>query len=237
MGNICSNGMLRRFILCAAATSFITSSIAAPLYAQNNNFDINLNEIAFIARMEKLYEKVIRYKDKLESGKLIDTMFEIKMEVEGYTGRKIDIDSHIDLIEKEAKKGGAKFKSGEMKQIRKMLKKSEKKHNHRAVYLYECNMYDVPFNEVEWEHQFKAASKHDKHEREDDKKEIKVPIRMTIGITASLCGYFLSFIPHPYCQGASKFLISTGVALCIDGTVNRLEENEKNEENQKNQGK
>lgn len=59
-------------------------------------------------------------------------------------------------------------------------------------------------------------------QHKEDDKEIKVPIRVSIGITASLCGYFLSFIPHPVAQGASKFFIATGVGLCVGGTVKKL---------------
>ena len=40
----------------------------------------------------------------------MEVMFEIKTEVEGYTGKKIDLNAHIDSIEKAAKKQGAQFK-------------------------------------------------------------------------------------------------------------------------------
>lgn len=237
VGNIRFAGLLHNFTICTIASSIIGSSIVAPIYAyeaQARAVEINFNDIALISRLEKLYEKAKRYIDKLDNGKLMEVMFDIKTEVEGYTNKKIDLDAHIDAIEREAKKQGAQFKKGEIKQIKKELNRKGKKHNHRAMFLYECNLHDIEFNQDQCDLDFdlllaRKASK-DHHGKEDD-KEIKVPIRVSIGITASLCGYFLSFIPHPIAQGASKFLIATGVGLCVDGTVTRIEENEKEEQN------
>lgn len=237
MGNLHFSGLLRNSILCATAVTILSGSVCTSYLAAwepelNRTVGVNLNDIAFIARLEKLNERAKRYKDKLESGKLMEVMFEIKTEVEGYTGRKIDLDTHIDAIEKEAKTQGAKFKPGEIKQVKKDLKKKNKKHEHKAMFLYDCNVFCIDFNQDECDfhfdniHMAKSAKGHGK----EDEKEVKVPIRISIGISASLCGYFLSFIPHPVAQTASKFLIGTGVALCVEGTVTRLEDDEKKEE-------
>jgi hypothetical protein len=235
MGNIYLTRLFRHSTLWITACSFIGGSLAASLPA-SYEFEtqlkaVNLNDVAFIARIEKLYEKVKRYKDKLESEKLIETMFDIKMEVEGYTGKKIDLENHLNQIEKEAKKKGAKFKSGEIKQIAKMLKKKGKKRNHKALYLYECNIYNIPFDQLECDYLYQA-SKHDKKDEKEDKEEIEVPLRLSVGVTASLCGYFLGFVPHPYCQAASKFLIGIGLEMCVEAAVSRTEE-EQNEKGQK----
>jgi hypothetical protein len=162
----------------------------------------------------------------MESGKLIEVMLEIKTEVEAYTGKRIDIESQLDQIERDAIKQGAKFRKGEMKQIRSLLKKNEKKHHHKAVYLAECNMYDIPFDQQECDYLYKTASKHDKKE---DKEENEIPLRVTIGVTTSLCGYFLSFIPHSYAQIASKVLIAAGIEMTVEGTITRVEENQQKE--------
>ncbi|CAF24183.1 hypothetical protein [Candidatus Protochlamydia amoebophila] len=238
MGNIRFIGLLHNFTLCTVAGAILGSTLAMPCYAyevQAKGVNVNLNDIAFIARIEKLYEKAKRYIDKLEHGKLMEVMFDIKTEIEGYTGKKIDMDAQIDAIEREAKKQGAQFKKGEIKQIKKDLKKKDKKNSHKTMFLYDCNMYGIDFNQEECDLHFDAlclAKSVKGHHDKEDNKEIKVPIRVYIGITASLCGYFLSFIPYPIAQGASKFLIATGVGLCVDGTVTRMEENEKNEQNQ-----
>lgn len=233
MGSIFNAGMYRNFTLCVTASSFIACTLATPIHAYQQckaQVGINLNDIAFIARLEKLVERVKKYQDKLESGKLIEVMLEIKTEVEGYTGKQIDIDAQLDQIERDAIKQGAKFKKGEMKQIRSVLKKKEKKHNHKALYLAECNMYDIPFDNVECDFLYKSASKHDKKE---DKEEQELPLRVTVGVTASLCGYFLKFIPHPYAQTAGNFLISAGVLMATEGTITRVEENQQKEKDKK----
>lgn len=238
VGNIRFVRLFHNISLYTIAGAVMASTLAAPCHSfevEEKNLSINLNEIAFLLRIEKLYERAKRYVDKLEYGKLIDVMFEIKTEVEGYTRKKIDIDAHIDTIEKEAKKQGANFKKGEIKKIKKDLKKRFKKKNHKAIFLYKCNLYDIEFSQEQCDFDFYsknvAKSSHAKQGQENE-EEVKVPIRVSVGVTASLCGYFLSFIPHPYAQAASKFLISTGLGLCIDGTINRLEEDEKKQQNQ-----
>ncbi len=238
MGNLHFSGLLRNSILCTTAVTLLSGSVCTPALAAYNiepnimaGVNFNLNDIALIARLEKLYKRAKRYKDKLKSAKMMEVMLEIKTEVEGYTGRKIDLDAHVDAIEKEAKKRGAKFKSGEIKQIKKVLKKKSQKHEHKAIFLYDCNMYGIDFDQelcdFDFENNFIAKSA---KQGKEDEKEVKVPIRISIGITCSLCGYFLSFIPHPIAQTASKFLIGTGIALCVEGTVTRLEDDEKKEQ-------
>lgn len=187
---------------------------------------INLSDIVFVARIERFVERIKRYKDKLESKKLIEVMLEIKSEVEAYTGKKIDLESKLDQIERDATKQGAKFKPGEMKQIKNLLKKNEKKYNHKTLYLAECNMYDITFDQAACDLLYKATSKHDKKE---EKEENEIPLRVTVGVTASLCGYFLGFIPHPFAQTASKVLIVAGIEMCVEGTITRVEENQQKE--------
>ncbi|CUI18097.1 hypothetical protein PNK_p0043 (plasmid) [Candidatus Protochlamydia naegleriophila] len=41
--------------------------------------------------MEKLVDKLVKYKDKLDSDKVIDIMLDIKHEIESYTGKNIDL--------------------------------------------------------------------------------------------------------------------------------------------------
>lgn len=230
MGSLHISKFMHHCVLCTTAVAFISSSVCSPLlaYAYDEvNMGVNLNDIVFFARLEKLYEKAKRYADKLEKGKLIEVMFDIKMEVERYTGKKIDLEGRINAIEKEAKRNGAQFKKDEISQIKKELKKAGKKHSHKALFLYECNLHDLEFDQEACDLHFEDAfiAKHGKPKEEEDAK-VEVPIRVSIGITASLCGYFLSFIPHPLAQTASKFLMATGIGLCVDGTINRMEEDE-----------
>lgn len=44
-------------------------------------------------------------------------------------------------------------------------------------------------------------------------KDIEVPIPIMVGITVSLCGLFLAFVPFPGCQTAGFWLINTGVGI------------------------
>lgn len=226
MGNFRAINMLRNGILCFTTASFIACSIQ-PVNAHVNYakaIDFNLNDVAFIYRLEKLVERVKRYKEKLENGKLIEVMLEIKMEVEAYTGKRVSTSEFIDQIERDAKRQGATFKPGEIRTIKNIVHRADKKKGHRALYLHSCNMNDIDFNEIDYQFLAKSAHKSKKHDKEE--KEVVVPIRMQIGVVCALCGYFLQIIPHPYAQGASKILIGFGVSCCAESAINRLEEDE-----------
>lgn len=155
---------------------------------------------------------------------------DIKMEVEAYSGKKIDIDKALNEIERNVKQNGAQFKSGEMSKIRKLIHRSAKKHGHKTVYLTDCNMYAIEYNETEYKAIAKSTHKDYKHKEEEEEE---IPLRITIEVTAALAGYFLGFIPHPFAQIASKSLIATGTGLCVDGILDRMEETEKNNKEKK----
>lgn len=110
MVNFCSPLTLNRILLCGVLTTFTMAVVTPPpAYAQ-----IGLNDIAFWTRMEKLVEKMWKYKDKKDGNKIIDTMLEIKMEVEGYTGKKLI------LIKRSAKQNPI-LKNKELKFLKRIL--------------------------------------------------------------------------------------------------------------------
>lgn len=99
---------------------------------------MNLNDINFGIRIEKLIEKAKKYFSEKNSSKLTDVMFDIKNEIEGYTGQKINVESSLDKIEQEAKARGKPVPKDQMKEMRRRLKKADKRHNHKAVYMANC---------------------------------------------------------------------------------------------------
>jgi len=169
---------------------------------------VGLNEIAFAFKVEKLVEKVNKYKDRQDQKKLLDTMMEIKIEVEGYTGKKIHLDKELDKIEHEMKKRGGNLKKEEFQKLRKIIKQNEKRSNHKTLYMAECITYGMAYDgELE---QFDYMTKQG-HEKPAE--EIDLPARFTIGITVALCGSFLSYVPLPICQLCGPALIEGGLLL------------------------
>jgi hypothetical protein len=139
-------------------------------------------------------------------------MFDIKTEVEKYTGNKINIDKQIDQVQKEARAKGLKIDDLYIKQIKKDFNRQDKKYKHRAVWYAQCAELDIPYSSVEADLNFdmnyvieNSAKGHD--------KDIDVPIPIMVGVTVSLCGLFLVFIPLPGCQTAGVWLINTGVGI------------------------
>jgi hypothetical protein len=201
--------------------------------------NVNLNDINFGVRIEKLIGKAKKYFSKRNSQKLTEVMWDIKHEIEGYTGRKIHIDQHLDQIEKEAKARGQPLDKAYMKEMRKRFKKQEKHFHHKARYLTTCLQHDLPYNAEEEAIIFQNALSSNKvliakssHEKDKDKKEHKneeliLPLRVTIGVTMSLVGLFLYVTPFPICKAAAPWVLDTGIAFLLDQAVTEWEDERK----------
>ena len=127
-------------------------------------------------------------------------MFDVKLEIEGYTGQKINLDKQLDQVEKAIKASGGKLNKDEMKNIRKILKKKEKRLNHKAMHMANCLEFGMTYNADEEELLFSSQymAKHGDDKDTDDKEEICVPFR---GIHWSYSGSLWSIslcCSHPY---------------------------------------
>ncbi len=222
MVNILRSSRLNTLCLCSTLVVFSISTIPQLHAFPSHEMAVGANDIAFGFRIEKLIEKINKFKDKEDSKKLLDTMIELKIEIEGYTGQAINIDAQLDQIEKDIKKEGGKLKKDEFKKIRKIIKDKEKRSNHQALYMAECIVNGIKYDaEIET---LNFIAKHSKDKKEDSAAEL--PIRVTIGVTLALCGLFLMFVPLPLCQAYGPNIMRAGVALAVEGTLNRVEQNQ-----------
>ncbi|KIC71033.1 hypothetical protein [Candidatus Protochlamydia amoebophila] len=139
-------------------------------------------------------------------------MFDLKHEIEQYTGKKIDIDKQIDQVQREAKAKGQKIDDRYIKQIKRDFYREDKRHKHRAVWIAQCAEVDIPYSTVEADMQFDMNYVMAKSAKGEG-KDIDVPIPIMVGATISLCGLFLVFVPLPGCQTAGVWLINTGVGI------------------------
>lgn len=230
MVNFLNPHLYNNLVAGLTAVAFVTAVIQPPpVYAAGVNLD--LGAINFGIKMEKIVEKVKKCIDKGETNKIIGYMFDIKSEVEQYTGRKLDMNSYIDQVQREAKAKGQKINDAHIKQIKKWFGKTDKKHKHRAVWFAQCAELDIPYTTVEADYHFdmdymvmaKAAHGHD--------KEIDVPITVTVGVTLSLAGLFLMFVPIPVCQTVGWYVMDTGIGILGSHALGKWEEY--NQENKK----
>lgn len=220
----------KRFLLCTLATSVAVAPLpmcyaVAPVH----HAAINLNDIAIALKFEKLIEKAHKYFKAENSQKLLETMLDIKHETEIYTGQKIDISKSLDQVEKEIKHKGGKISKAELKSIKNTIKKSEKKHNHKALYMAASMESGCEYNpeliNIEWDYLCKAASKG----KDKEQEEMTLPVRVTVGVTIALVGLFITILPFPPCKTWGPALISGGVSLAIEGGCGKVEEDRKEE--------
>lgn len=205
--------------------AFATVAITPPPLMAAANGGINLNDINFGIKIEKIYEKVKRAIDKRETNKIVGYMFDFKSEVEQYTGKKIDINHQIDVAQKEARSKGQKIDDKYIKAIKKEFGKHDKKYKHRAVWFAQCAELDIPYSTLEADMNFEmnyllAKSAHKGKDKEEVQVE-DVPVKIMAGVTISLCGLFLCFVPIPICQTAGKWLINTGIGVLGSEALDR----------------
>lgn len=102
---------------------FLTFSLAVltppPAYA------ISLNDVNFGVKIQKLIDKVWKYKDRQDSNNLLDTILEIKSTVESHTGHKFNLDKELDRIENESKRKGSTVSKADFGRVRKLIKNKE----------------------------------------------------------------------------------------------------------------
>lgn len=224
MVNIFNSSKINSLLLSSILVIFSLAVLTPPPCHAQWFDNITPNDIAFGIRIEKLIEKVWKYKDKGDSDKLLDTMVEIKQVVEGHTGKKIDLDKQIDQVEVELKNKGAKVPKKDLKALRKRIKSKEKKANHRALCMASYIEDPSPsYSFEEYETLYRAA--HGNPDRQDEEQQAaELPLRLTIGVTVALCGLFLCFVPIPICKAWGADLMKAGVTLAVEGYVNRQEE-------------
>ena len=152
MVNIFQHNCSKLLVSCTTALAFTCVTVAPPslmAYEMAVPKALNLNDINFSIKIEKIYEKVKKAIDRKETNKIVGYMWDFKKEVEQYTGKKIDINKSIDQAEQEARKNGQKIDSKYLKAIKKEFHKNDKKDKHRAVWFAQCAELDIPYTYVE----------------------------------------------------------------------------------------
>lgn len=224
MVNFLKPHVYNNLVACITTIAFTTAIICPPpVHAAGVNID--LRAINFGIKMEKIVEKVKKCIDKGETNKIVGYMFEIKEEVQQYTGQKIDMNKYIDQVQREAKAKGQKIDDAYVKQIKKWFGKKDKKHKHRAVWFAQCAEVDIPYSTYEADVNFDMNYMVAKAAHGGD-KEIDVPITITVGVTLSLAGLFLMFVPIPLCQTVGWYVMDTGIGILGSHALGKWQEYE-----------
>lgn len=219
MANIFQSNRYQLLVTCATTFAFTCVTIAPPqliAYDATAQKDLNLNDINFGVKIEKIYEKVKKSIDNYDTNKIIGYMFDFKQEVEQYTKKHIDINKTIDQVEKDARAKGQKIDAKYLKAIKKEFNRNDKKNKHRAIWFAQCAELDIPYTSVEADAHFEMNYMMTKSAKDNDKNDVtieEIPLKITVGVTVSLCGLFLYFVPQPGCQVAGQWLLNAGFGI------------------------
>lgn len=227
MVNVFSSHRFNKLLLSCILTSFTLVVVTPPAaYAQMN---IGLNDVTFTLNMKKYVEKIRKYQEREDINKLLNTVFDMRQEIEAYSGLRFNIDHEINVAEQEIKNNGGKVNKREMATVRKFILKKEKKAHHRflciAAYIQDAS--DISIEEFK---AFQLAGH--RQDRDNEEEQVKdLPTRLAIGITMILAGSFLcgigSFLKMPMIVTSGQALFFSGVNYAIDGCVNKQEEEDK----------
>jgi hypothetical protein len=217
MVNICRNSSVYSFVAVLLLLSF---GLREPAQAYG------LSDAAFSVRVSVLISKANKYKKSRDEKGLIKVMFDIKSEVEGYTGHKISLTKMIDQVAKDAARAGRPIPPKYIEAYKRKFKaveKSRKKSSKGSGWLFSVGNH----------HQFdNSAYLYGKSNRKDPRekeKEVNVPVRMSFGITMMLVAGFLSRIPIPMCQKAAAALAAYGAQEIYQSWVGEEEKKENQE--------
>lgn len=153
---------------------------------------------------------------------MLDSVLDIKHEIEIATGIAFPIENKMDELKKEFKNSDNTASNKYLDSLTRMIKKKEKKknkHNQYVVTLLENGVEFNPDEEITF-FEYQSRKKDDKK----DEKEINVPVRIACGVSIALCGLLLYCLPPTRIWG--KSLVGFGVALAIDGGIAEAEKEE-----------
>jgi len=188
---------------------------ASPVYAAN------LNDVYFGVKIQKLTDKAWKYKDRLDSNSLLDTVLEIKSEVEAHTGHKFNLDKELDRIESESKKKGSKVSKTDFSRVKKLIKSKQKKQHGRAIYIasYLDEAPSISFDEYE------GLCLAVAHSQSQEQAQDEIPIKLVIAITLLLGGGFLMFAATicPLAVYPGETMMSIGFGMLLDQGIDKYQ--------------
>ncbi len=209
--NFFNRHYINRAILCALLSS---CSLTFPL--ASHPYTLNINDTAFIVRMEKLMDKLINGKDK-GNEHTISCFHQIKEEIEHNYNLKFDMNQYMDSVQKELKKKGANPDKKQFQALKKMMKGKEKKSR-------------VQRNTFGRNQFLMTNACKSKTEEEDKDDEVVVPALLVYGVSVALCGMFLMCLPIPACKDWGGRMVVAGItasANCICAKTDKDREKEK----------
>lgn len=207
-------------IICGTLLASFTLTTVVPLGA----FDPQpfYNQSVFIYKMEKLVKKLMKLENSKNINKMLDTVMDIKHEIEATCGISIDLNKSINEVKAKLHENDLKISSKKMGNILAVLKRKEnnylKKRSEIMEYMYLDDQYIIE----------SKTTKEDNLDMAED-EEIQAPAQLVFGVSLTLCGVFLMVLPFPMCKPWGERLIQSGIIVCGNCLANKVEEDKQKE--------
>ncbi len=185
--------------------TFPVASIALPLPVRQTNSENEMDEDAYLI-VDRVVDKLLKLEKQGKINEMIDCMLDVKEEVESQLGHTIHLNDQLKEVRKLAKEEGKEIPKKQIDKFKTLIKKREKKRDK--------TVFGIRFR-----------SKKSQEDEDDDKdEEVKLPVKMSFGVTMALCGFFIYCMPHPAAKKAGKYLIMLGVAHITESGLDKAKE-------------
>ena len=212
MANIFRCHHINRILLSIVLSTFAIVQ-AVPVYS--TQYILAKNDIEFALIIEHLMKRLVK-SHKKGTDEMIDTLVEIKCEIEKHYSCSLNLDYAFDQIQRECKKQKLVIPPKYLAWIKTKILIADKKAKSRPVCLFEGDDALIDFDDDIFA------------KKEDDEKEGKeIPALLVYGVSVTCCGVFLMLVPIPMCKLWGERMIVAGVTACANAMCTAEDERKK----------
>ena len=216
MAYIFNNVQFSYFWLYCALITFPMAQIAPPLHAIQSESLAQLDDDSFLI-ITRIIDTLSELKKKGKINEMIDFMLDVKEEAESHLGYTICLKEQLKEVQKLVKEEGKEISKKHLDSFKKILKKREKKRNKTA--------FGIRFRSKK------------NQESEDDDEKVELPVKMVFGITVTLCGLFVVFLPHPAATSAGFWIMCFGIERIAESGLEKAQEYQEERKRRNKKGK
>lgn len=222
MVHIFNNVQFNHVCLYCVLITFPMAQIASPLHArqiESIESITQLDDDAFLI-VDKIIDNLSRLEKKGKIKEMIDFMLDVKEEAESHLGYTICLKEQLKEVQKLAKEKGKEISKKQIDKFKEILKKREKKRN-----------------KIVFGIGFRSKKNQEIEEEYDEKECIELPVTMAFGITVTLCGLFVVFLPHPSATSAGIWIMNFGIGFIVNSGLEQAKEYQEERKRRQKSGK
>lgn len=210
-------------IVLSTVLGCFTVTYAVPLNARVSDsiFDV---DIMFMYEVCNIMENMWGLEGQNDTDRMYELAVRLKRHIELHLNTTINVSKFFDNISNELVRQGHKIPKKQFEAIQKHLKKKEKqikKEEKKTQFWASCHVDECDY--------LVRGHSEDKKESKDKEEEVYIPAQLVFGVTLTLCGLFLMFLPIPVCVTWGERMVASGVVICGNCISNKVDSDHRKE--------